>query len=115
MAAPLSGGKVLIAGGFDGNTFLRSAELFDPSTDTFTALTASGDTELQTAREGAVAVSLSGGKVLIAGGATGGTLAECGAVRSFDGYVHGADAVWRHRVADGARVRWRSRYPAGMY
>ena len=54
MAVPLSGGNVLIAGGFDGSSFLQSAELFDPSTDTFTALTASGNSELQSVREGAV-------------------------------------------------------------
>ncbi len=72
VAAPLPGGTVLIAGGLDGNNFLQSAELFDPSTDTFTALAASGATELQTAREGAVAAPLPGGKVLIAGGANSG-------------------------------------------
>ena len=49
---------------------LQSAELFDPSTNTFTALAASGNTELQTARTGAVAAALPGGRVLIAGGST---------------------------------------------
>ncbi len=71
VAAPLANGEVLIAGGFDGNSYLQSAELFDPSTDTFTALAASGSSELQTARDGAVAASLSGGQVLIAGGFDG--------------------------------------------
>ena len=71
VAAPLPGGKVLIAGGFDGTSVLQSAELFDPTTNTFTALTPSGSSELQTARESAVAAPLPGGKVLIAGGTDG--------------------------------------------
>ena len=41
-----------------------------PTTNTFTALPASGAGELQTAREGAVAASLPDGDVLIAGGAS---------------------------------------------
>ena len=76
VSASLPNGKVLIAGGRDnsGNA-MQSAELFDPATDTFTALPSTGNTELQTARAGAVAASLSNGKVLIAGGQTvGGTL-----------------------------------------
>ena len=70
-AAPLPNGQVLIAGGdFDGGGPLRSAELFDPANDAFTALAASGATELQTARIGAVAAPLPNGQVLIAGGET---------------------------------------------
>ena len=58
MAAPLPGGDVLIAGGSpDGSTILNSAELFDPSNDTFTALGATS----HTAREGAVAATLVNG------------------------------------------------------
>lgn len=60
VAGSLSAGKVLIAGGLDGSSFLPSAELFDPSADTFSALAASGSSELQTARAGAVAASLPG-------------------------------------------------------
>jgi hypothetical protein len=67
VAAPLPNGKVLIAGGWNG-IFLRSAELFDPANNTFTALPATGNTELQTAREWAVASPLPNGQVLIAGG-----------------------------------------------
>jgi hypothetical protein len=67
VAAPLPNGKVLIAGGWNGS-FLQSAELFDPANNTFTALAASGNTELQTAREWAVASPLPNGQVLIAGG-----------------------------------------------
>jgi hypothetical protein len=77
VAAPLPDGKVLIAGGTTGDLLqgpdLQSAELFDPTTQTFTALPASGNTELQTPREGAVAAPLPDGKVLIAGGQDGST------------------------------------------
>ena len=52
VAAPLPDGDVLIAGGQSANNvLLRSAELFDPTTNTFTKLPASGDTELTVARE----------------------------------------------------------------
>ncbi|MGI8572155.1 MAG: kelch repeat-containing protein [Solirubrobacteraceae bacterium] len=68
VAAALPNGQVLIAGGSDGSVVFQSAELFDPVAGSFTALPASGNTELQTARFGAVAVSLPNGKVLIAGG-----------------------------------------------
>jgi Collagen triple helix repeat (20 copies)/Galactose oxidase, central domain len=76
MAAPLPDGRVLIAGGSSSNSSgpLRSAELFSPATDTFTALPESGATELQTAREGAAAVPLPDGQVLIAGGWNNGDL-----------------------------------------
>jgi hypothetical protein len=68
VAAPLPNGQVLIAGGKRGSSFLASAELFNPASDTFTALPASGGTELQTARAGALAAVLRNGQVLIAGG-----------------------------------------------
>jgi N-acetylneuraminic acid mutarotase len=68
VAAPLPNGRVLIAGGKRGRSFLASAELFNPASDAFTALPASGATELQTARDGAVAAVLPNGQVLIAGG-----------------------------------------------
>ena len=69
MAAVLHDGQVLIAGGGDssGDDF-QSAELFNPTSDTFSELPASGNTELQTARAGAVAATLPDGQVLIAGG-----------------------------------------------
>lgn len=71
-AAALPDGQILIAGGYNGNTgYLASAELFNPATGTFTALPASGSTELQTARAGAVAATLPDGQVLIAGGENG--------------------------------------------
>ena len=50
MAATLSDGEVLIAGGYNASGTLQSAELFNPTSETFTALPASGNTELQTAR-----------------------------------------------------------------
>jgi Kelch motif len=68
VAASLPDGQVLIAGGFNGSSYLQSAELFDLANDTFTALPASGDTQLQDPREIAVAASLPDGQVLIAGG-----------------------------------------------
>jgi hypothetical protein len=77
VAATLPNGQVLIAGGENGTTVknepipFQSAELFDPATDTFTALPESGETEMQVARWDAVAVSLPSGQVLIAGGNDG--------------------------------------------
>src|ERR1019366_4258377 len=68
VAAVLPNGQVLIAGGYNVSGFLASAELFNPSSDTFTALLASGNSELQTARNGAIAAVLPNGQVLIAGG-----------------------------------------------
>jgi hypothetical protein len=62
-AAALPDGKILVAGGNNGNQ-LRTAELFDPASETFTALPASGDTELSVARSGAAAAPLTDGKVL---------------------------------------------------
>ena len=64
----LPDGKILIAGGLSGGTITRTAELFDPATTTFTALPASGTTQLGTARQAAVAAVLGDGTVLIAGG-----------------------------------------------
>jgi hypothetical protein len=68
VAAPLPDGEVLIAGGSNGSSFLQSAELFNPVTETFTALPASGNTQLAVGRESAVAAPLPNGDVLIAGG-----------------------------------------------
>jgi hypothetical protein len=74
VAVPLPDGQVLIAGGNSGISLLGSAELFSPATDTFTELAESGETELHTAREGAAAVPLENGQVLIAGGWNDGDL-----------------------------------------
>jgi N-acetylneuraminic acid mutarotase len=72
VVATLPDGQVLIAGGIDehyAGFILQSAELFNPTNDTFTALEASGASELQSRRFGAVAATLPDGQVLIAGGA----------------------------------------------
>jgi hypothetical protein len=76
VAAPLSDGDVLIAGGVSpAGAPLQSAEIFDLSADTFSQLPASGDTELLTPEVGAFAAPLPNGDVLIAGGTgSGGTL-----------------------------------------
>jgi hypothetical protein len=68
VAAPLPNGDVLITGGQDNGVCEPSAELFDPSSDTFTELPASGATELQTCLVGATAAPLPSGDVLIVGG-----------------------------------------------
>ncbi len=68
VAAPLPDGDVLIAGGLTGgSSTVASAELFDPSTKTFTTLTNSGG-QMTTPRREAVASALPDGDVLIAGG-----------------------------------------------
>jgi len=68
-ATLLNTGKVLIAGGEDAasNAF-ASAELYDPSSGTFTPTAGS----MTIARAGHTATLLSNGKVLIAGGTSGG-------------------------------------------
>jgi hypothetical protein len=66
-AAPMYGGRVLVAGGFESNsgpgTILASTEIFDPATNSFTA-----GPSLNTPRTGVVAAPLPGGGVLVAGG-----------------------------------------------
>jgi WD40 repeat protein len=68
----LKDGTVLVTGGLDSNNqALASAELFDPTTDTFTPTTGA----METIRSGHTATLLSDGTVLVAGG-SGGTTAE---------------------------------------
>lgn len=66
-ATLLADGKVLVAGGCSviPCSDLNTAELYDPSAQTFTALSA----QMTTGRFGATATLLPSGKVLIAGGA----------------------------------------------
>jgi hypothetical protein len=71
-AAPLSNGDVLIVGGSSGQGgVLATAEVFDPSTQTFTATAGS----MTTPRLGAAAAPLPDGDVLIAGGSNAGDAA----------------------------------------
>ena len=67
VAATLVNGDVLIAGGFNGTSLLNTAELFDPGSQRFTALSGT----MATPRDGAVAATLPNGNVLIAGGFDG--------------------------------------------
>lgn len=57
---------MLVAGGYDGERRLASAEVFDPSTEKFVSVGA-----MDVARSGAAAAALADGRILIAGGAVG--------------------------------------------
>jgi hypothetical protein len=65
-ATLLPNGKVLIAGGMSGESGLASAEIFDPTTNAFTAAE-----NMKIARAGHTATLLPNGKVLITGGYNG--------------------------------------------
>jgi len=68
-ATLLIDGRVLVAGGNDGTADLRSAEIYEPASQTFTLL----DTHLGVARSGHAAVLLPhNNSVLIAGGSSNG-------------------------------------------
>src|ERR1700736_2012172 len=64
-ATLLPDGRVLIVGGFDGQSMLKSVEMFDPAVGRFRA---SGS--MQWARNGHTATLLSDGRVFVAGGGT---------------------------------------------
>ncbi len=72
VAATLPSGEVLIAGGYNGDSILTNAELFNPATNSFTTLSGSGESLTET-RFFAVAATLPSGEVLIAGGYHPGT------------------------------------------
>jgi hypothetical protein len=70
-ATLLGNGKVLVAGGDNGNgTTFATAELYDPATGIFTRI----GNNMTTKRTGHTATRLANGKVLIAGGRSGGAL-----------------------------------------
>jgi hypothetical protein len=60
----LNNGKVLVGGGMNEFSFLKSAEIYDPATETFSSVP---DMPVNN-RAGASAILLSNGKVLVAGG-----------------------------------------------
>jgi len=66
----LADGRVLVTGGSDGTSALSSAEVFDPSAGTWTAIPGG----MSVARSGHTATLLPWGSVLIAGGEPGGTV-----------------------------------------
>ena len=68
VAAPLPDGRVLIAGGHSGSSYVDSAEIFNPATGTFSS---TGLGTMTTARFGAAAAPLPDGRVLTAGGYNG--------------------------------------------
>jgi len=65
-AVLLPNGLVLVAGGASGSTTLKSAELYDPVKNTWTATA-----DMSTARSGHIAILLQNNKVLVAGGFDG--------------------------------------------
>jgi len=62
----LPDGRVLVSGGTDGTTVLKSAEVFDPSTEKW-----SPATDMKTARRGHTMTLLQDNKVLVTGGFDG--------------------------------------------
>jgi len=70
-SAPLSDGRVLVAGGNDGSTRLSSAEVFNPATNGFTAVNDMGAPRARQA-----AVPLPDGRVLLVGGTNDAPLAS---------------------------------------
>ncbi len=66
-ATLLGNGKVLLAGGFDGTQALKTAEVYDPSSNTFTATSS----DMTSERVGDTATLLTNGNVLLAGGQPG--------------------------------------------
>lgn len=65
-AVRLPDGRVLVSGGTDGTNVLKSSEVYDPSTETWTA---TGD--MTVARRGHTVTLLANGKILVAGGFDG--------------------------------------------
>ena len=91
-ATLLPNGKVLAAGGYDGNNISASAELYDPASGTWTT-TAS----LAEGRNAHTATLLADGTVLIAGGAS-----ASGALDGAELYDVGLgfQGAWRPKITD---------------
>lgn len=65
-ATLLDDGRILLAGGVDANSILRTAAIFDPASRRWALIS-----PMRTARVGAAAVLLRSGQVLVAGGIAG--------------------------------------------
>ena len=65
-ATLLPNGKVLVAGGYNGSSYLASAELYDPASGSW-----SYTRSMAATRENHTAMLLPNGKVLVAGGYNG--------------------------------------------
>ena len=61
-ASKLLNGKVLVTGGYNGTVVLNTAELYDPSTETWTVVS-----DMNDARNGHTSSVLENGKVLVIG------------------------------------------------
>ena len=97
--------KVLICGGFDGNSVLDDAEIYDPHTRTFTQLSA----KMTTPRMNHCAVLLPDGKVMLIGGFDGNFTTNSieifdPATRTFTDY----SILMRHRREDLTAFRFGS-------
>jgi N-acetylneuraminic acid mutarotase len=73
IAVPLSGGRVLVAGGSNANVTLASAEIYDVSTGVWTPAP-----PMAVARQSASAVVLANGRVLVVNGLNGASSAAFG-------------------------------------
>lgn len=78
----LADGRVLVAGGYDGDTALAGAEVYDPVQDTWTEV----GNAMSVGRGSSLLVTLPNGKALVGGGATssGGTLVGTTAAELYD-------------------------------
>ena len=113
-AAPLPGGRVLVAGGNDGTTRLSSAEVFNSATNAFTPV---GDMGSDRARE--AAAPLPDGRVLLAGGTNGAPLSTAAifdpATNSFSSAGIGAMSTARQAPAAAPLPDGRVLVSGGVY